>query len=133
MKSIYYFNNLIVNKVLKKFVLYNLEKAVIISSFNPFVLKLIKNIMPSLPTAFLWSTKDAPFLFNSPLWVYMCKPDGFHIDINNVDEKIIKWAKRNRLTTFVYTVNNLSDIDLVKDLEIDGVFTDDPNIKINSL
>ena len=49
----------------------------------------LKYIREDIFTAYIWSSEDALFLFNSPLWIWLCQPDGFHIDINNADKKII--------------------------------------------
>ena len=62
----------------------------------------------------------------------MCQPDGFHIDINNANKKNIYWARKNNLTVLAFTVNNSSDLYKAKRLELDGIFTDDPYLKISS-
>ena len=108
---------------------YKIEKNVIISSFNPFVLRVTKKLAPDFLTAYLWSSKDVSLLFNSPLWIWMCRPDGFHIDINNADEKNIRWARKNNLAVLAFTVNNASDLSKAKELGLDGVITDDPHFK----
>ena len=95
-------------------------------------MQFVKKIIPVLPTAYLWSSEDAPFLFNSPLWIWICQPDGFHIDINNADNKNIHWAQKNNLTVLAFTVNNTSDLSKALRLGVDGIFTDDPCLKLNS-
>ena len=111
---------------------YKMEKFVVISSFNPFVLQFVKKIIPVLPTAYLWSSEDAPFLFNSPLWIWICRSDGFHIDINNADEKIISWVRKKNLNILAFTVNNSFDLSKAQKLGLDGIFTDDPHLKLSS-
>jgi len=131
-KSRYYSNSQLVKKVVKMIQKYNMEKLVVISSFNPFVLQFVKKIIPALPTAYLWSSEDAPFLFNSPLWIWMCRPDGFHININNADEKIINWVRKKNLNILAFTVNNAFDLSKAQKLGLDGIFTDDPHLKLSS-
>ena len=131
-KSRYYSNAQFVEKIVKMIQKYKMEKFVVISSFNPFVLQFVKKIIPVLPTAYLWSSEDAPFLFNSPLWIWICRPDGFHIDINNADEKIISWARKKNLTIFAFTVNNSFDLSKAQKLGLDGIFTDNPHLKLSS-
>ena len=131
-KSRYYSNAQLVEKVVKMIQKYKMEKFVVISSFNPFVLQFVKKIIPVLPTAYLWSSEDSPFLFNSPLWIWMCRPDGFHIDINNADEKIISWVRKKNLNILAFTVNNSFDLSKAQKLGLDGIFTDDPHLKLNS-
>ena len=131
-KSRYYLNAQLVEKVVKMIQKYKMEKLVVISSFNPFVLQFVKKIIPVLPTAYLWSSEDAPFLFNSPLWIWICRPDGFHIDINNADEKIISWVRKKNLNILAFTVNNSFDLSKAQKLGLDGIFTDDPHLKLSS-
>ena len=122
-------NNLIfVNEILKLIKTYNKEKSVIISSFNPFLLKSLNKISPYIPTAFLWCRKDPLLVFNSPLWIWICHPNALHININDVDERIMKWARNKMLTVLAFTVNNIPDLNKAKKLGLDGVFTDDPYI-----
>ena len=106
---------------------YNLEEQCIISSFNPFVLYRIKKIMSNINTAFLWS-KRPEFILNSPLWVWMCRPDGFHVDICFLDNKLIKWIRKKNMSVIVYTVNNKPNLNKSIELEVNGVITDNPEI-----
>ena len=131
-KSLHYSNIRLVEEVVKIIWQYKIEKFVVISSFNPFVLKFAKKIAPDLPTAYLWSSEEAPFLFNSPMWIWMCQPDGFHININNASQKIISWARKKNLTVLAFTVNNLSDFFKAQELGLDGIFTDNPHLKLSS-
>ena len=131
-KSRHYSNAQLVEKVVKMIQKYKMEQFVVISSFNPFVLQFVKKIIPDLPTAYLWSNEDSPFLFNSPLWIWMCQPDGFHIDINNADEKIIRWIRKKNLHILAFTVNNSFDLSKAQKLGLDGIFTDDPHLKLSS-
>ena len=120
-------------KLIKLIRKYKLQKHVVISSFNPFVLWSVKKWEPNFPTAYLWSSEDTHFLFNSPLWIWICQPDGFHIDINNADEKIVCWARKNNLTVLAFTVNNSSDLFKARKLKLDGIFTDDPHLITSSV
>ena len=89
-------------------------------------------MIPNLSTAFIFCTEDPTFLFNSPLWVWICQPDGFHIDIKSVNEKIILWARNNNLAILAFTIKNSSDLLKAQELELDGIFTDDPFLKLSS-
>jgi len=131
-KSRNYSNAPLVKKVVKMIQKYKMGKLVVISSFNPFALQLVKKIIPVLPTAYLWSSEDASFLFNSPLCIWICRPDGFHIDINNADEKIISWVRKKNLNILAFTVNNSFDLSKAQKLGLDGIFTDDPHLKLSS-
>ena len=131
-KSRNYLNTQIVTQVVKIIRQYKIEKYVVISSFNPFVLWVVKKFAPDLSRAYLWSSENPSFLFNSPLWIWICQPDGFYIDINNADEKIINWAKKKNLVVLAFTINNASDLAKAQRLGLDGIFTDNPYLQINS-
>ena len=131
-KSQHYLNITIVGKVVKMIQQYKIEKLVVVSSFNPFVLQFVKKLIPDIFTAYIWSSEDHSFLYNSPLWVWLCRPDAFHIDINSVDKKIIRWARAKKLAILAFTVNNASDLSKARELELDGIFTDDPHLKVRT-
>ena len=131
-KSREYSSTLIVKKVVEIIRKYKIEKSSVISSFNPFVLHYAKKMIPDLPTAYLWSSEDITFLYNSPLWIWICRPDGLHIDINNANKKIIRWVQRKKLTVFAFTVDNSSDLSKAQKLGFDGIFINDPYLKLSS-
>ena len=105
---------------------YNFTESAIISSFNPFVIRRIKKLDPDLLTAFLWSRKNPQFIFNSPLWAWLSRPDCFHVDITNLEENFMKWARRKKLSVFVFTINNQTDFEKAKYFGVDGIITDNP-------
>ena len=131
-KSRHYSNIQLVKKIVEIIRLYEIQKSVVISSFNPFVLQYAKKTIPNLSTAYLWSSEDSTFLFNSPLWIWLCRPDGIHIDINNANEKNIRWARKKNLAVLAFTVNNSFDLSKACKLGLDGVFTDYPYLKLSS-
>ena len=83
-----------------------------------------------LNCALLWTNTNSPILFNTPLWVFFCKPDGFHININFLNNKIVIWAKKKGMTVLSYTINNKNDFLFAKKLNLDGIFTDNPKLSI---
>ena len=122
-------NHLIIQEVLKIIRNHNKEKYVIISSFNPFVLKLLHKISPEIYTAYLWSSENPLLLFNSLLWIYFCYPDALHIDINDANKEIVDWAHNKKLPILAFTVNNIHELHNAKKIGLDGIFTDDPKIQ----
>jgi len=103
----------------------DLINQVVISSFNPFVIWKIKYLNKKISTAFLW--QNIPF--TSQYWVYLCRPDAFHVDINIVDSELVNWVRKRNLPIYAYTVNSESQIQKVKKLGLDGIFTDHPKLK----
>ena len=83
-------------------------------------------------TAFLWTNRNSYLLINTPLWVWLCRPDGFHIDYNSINNKIINWIKNKKMFLLTYTINNKKDYDIARKLNFNGVFTDNPNLLKNN-
>ena len=119
------FNNLesILVDLIKK---YSIEEKVIISSFNPFIVKKTKALSKSITTAFIWSSKS---YYAYKLSLYYSKPDAFHIDIKDVNQNIIQWVKKRNLQVYAYTVNSTEDLEKARKYGLHGIFTDNPNIR----
>ena len=81
---------------------------------------------PNILTSFLWSDNNLDSIINSPLWVWLCRPDGFHTNISSMEEKLLKWIRRMNMTALAYKVNTPQNLEKAIQLGIDGIFTDDP-------
>ena len=106
----------------------------VISSFNPFIVKRIKKINRNLYTALIWSSKSYwwfsfAMLPNYKVFSAYCKPDIFHVDINDVNKKLVSWFQKRNIPIYAYTVNTKPDLDKAKEYNLNGIFTDDPKIK----
>ena len=106
----------------------------IISSFNPLVIKRIKELNSSISIALIWSKKSYKwFTFgivsNYKLFAYYSKPDVFHVNIKDVNQSMINWFSKRNIQLYAYTVNTKSDLEKAKKYNLNGIFTDDPKIK----
>lgn len=108
----------------------------LISSFNKKELKKISLYLPEIKKGFLishlgpvsfWINKF-PFIFKFYL-KFAKKINSFSINIHRkiVNKKIIKMAHRENLKVFVYTVNNSKEINYLKKIGVDGIFSDYPD------
>ena len=99
----------------------------IVSSFNPIVLYNIKNKNKNIKTGYLYTqTEDVHWMLKTKFWANIVRPDTFHVNIKNANQKLIKWSKEKKLPLFVYTVNTKKEYLYIKKLGVQGVFTDDP-------
>ena len=105
---------------------HSIEHKIIISSFNPFLIKKIKALNTSIATAFIWTSKS---YFAYKLSLYLSKPDAFHVDINDINQSMIQWVKKRNLKVYAYTINDAEALEKAKELTLNGVFTDNPKIK----
>ena len=125
-KSIHFFNTGIEKNVLEIIQEFNFEQNCIISSFNPLILRRIRKLNPNILTAYLWSKTDPQFILNSPLGVWLCRPDAFHADIAFLEEKLMLWIRRKKLSVLTFTVKTPSELSKAKHLGVDGIIMDDP-------
>ena len=72
----------------------NIKDKTIISSFNPLVLRRVKNIDNGIWTGYLYSKVDVPMILKTYIWIYFVRPDSFHPDFNFTNKKKIEWAKK---------------------------------------
>lgn len=108
---------------------HKLTERSIVSSFNPLILRKVKKLLPNVFTSLIWSKEDVQwFLLWYKLLYWICKPDGFHPDIQFLNKKIADWAKTKNMKIVVFTVNTPDQLKFVNDLKVDGIFSDDPLI-----
>jgi len=120
-----YFSN-IEKQVVRLINKYSIENQIIISSFNPFIIRKIKKINPYIATAFIWSSKS---YYNYKVFSCYAKPDAFHVNINDINDSMINWVKKKNVKIYAYTINAKSDLDKAKQYKLSGIFTDNPEIK----
>ena len=66
------------------------------------------------------------FIINSPLWVWLCRPDGFHADITFLEEKLMKWIRRKKMNVLTFTVISKQQLTKALHLGVDGIIMDTP-------
>ncbi len=98
------------------------EEKVLISSFDPRVLRKIKKLKIQIPTGFLY---HYPVYFNP---VKTLENLGAVVFIHNfkfTTPKLVKKIHDAGFKIFVYTVNKPADIKKMINFEVDGIITDD--------
>ena len=108
----------------------NLHDRCIISSFYPHIIKKIKTLDSKVTTALLWTKINffSKLILSLNLW--WSKPDGFHPNINFVDKNIIKKVKSKKMFCIAYTVDRAVDLENVYKLNLNGIVTNNHNLKI---
>lgn len=94
----------------------------LVSSFNHQWLRQLRDTAPEIPVGAL--------ITGIPQDLAACAQRldarSIHPDIDFVNRELVQDAHRRGLSVFVYTVNLPEDFDLVRELGVDGVFTDRP-------
>lgn len=104
---------------------YNLEKQVIISSFNHMSLVRVQQLAPEIP---LGALVEREGLMNAG---YYGKQFGFkyyHPDFCLLNEEAVKECKRNGVGINVWTVNDLAAFEQLMEWNVDGIITNFPQI-----
>ena len=118
----------LINDVVHLIEKHKLTSSVIISSFNPFVLLELKRQKPSIKRGQLWSSGTHEPWYVSKLANSLLDPYSFHANVNHITPLISEWSKKQNLKLYLYTVNNLEQLAVAKELKVDGVFSDYPDI-----
>lgn len=104
---------------------FGLQRQVIVSSFNPLVVKKIQKVDPSLKTGFIYE-KRLPRL-NQRLAKGLIV-DSWHPNYNGITDALLEKARESGCTVFPWTVNDEAELLRMKKLNVDGVITDFPNL-----
>lgn len=115
-------NSGVTEKVIATVYELGVEKKVLISSFDPRVLRKIKKLKIQIPTGFLY---HYPVYFNP---VKTLENLGAVVFIHNfkfTTPKLVKKIHDAGFKIFVYTVNKPTDIKKMINFGVDGIITDD--------
>jgi glycerophosphoryl diester phosphodiesterase len=103
---------------------YYMRDSIVISSFLFRELKRLHYYMPNINVSYLADTLTVHNIKEiSQLTIY-----SLNINKDLVDEDLVKWLHALAFRVFVFTINTEEDFQRMKSLEIDGIFTDYPDI-----
>lgn len=108
----------------------NMERRVILSSFNIRSLNRIKKLSPNITRSYLISEKFYKYIFKSIIFCNAIKNKSNYISPSYIiaDKKFIKKCHRRDFQVLCYTVNNIEEFKRLLKFGADGVFTDFPNV-----
>jgi glycerophosphoryl diester phosphodiesterase len=95
---------------------------ILVSSFNHPELAEFRARLPDIPIGALFM--DPPAELDSLKNIMGCY--SVHISRNHVKQETVQNAHRLGMKIYVYTVNRLKDAERLKQLGVDGIFTDYP-------
>lgn len=101
---------------------YGFEERVIISSFNHEAIRKIKQLQPELVTAALFMKT-----FVEPLdYMQGIPADGLHLYLPSANRDFVAELIEQNVPVRVFTVNKLNDLEALKAIGVQAVFTDYP-------
>lgn len=93
-------------------------------SFSPFAVRLVRNLAPQLPTVLLLERLPiGARLVRLPFGIPIAGPG---IGLVRRSPALVRRLRKRGNRVYVWTVNEPDDIDLVLDLEVDGIISDRP-------
>lgn len=116
-------------KVLKVIKQYDIEDKTIFSSFNWLSIVQIKKLNPNIKTALLqenYLTENISDLEKTFGFDY------YHPDVRLLTESQVLNCKKNNIELNVWSVNDLSQFEKLKDWNVSGVITNYPNLFVKN-
>jgi glycerophosphoryl diester phosphodiesterase len=107
----------------------NLQKRVLLSSFDPFNLRQARHLDPSLPLAQLTSHDQAIYLREAWLAPF-CPHEARHPDVAQLKQKGVAWYKQHHYRVNVWTNNVEADMREFVKQGVDGLITDLPDVAL---
>jgi len=95
-----------------------IPQKVIISSFNPLAIRMVKLISKSIPTGFIYNME------NNFKGIFIARPDCLHPKAELITDKLIQFCRKRNVRINAWTVNNEYARDILISKNIDGIITD---------
>jgi len=106
---------------------FQLEGRTILSSFNPFALRRVKQMAPQVETGLLYSL-DLP-LFLRRAWLRpFARPDALHPPQDMVSDAYMAWARQRGHRVNVWTVDQAEDMARLISHGVDMIITNRPDV-----
>ena len=99
-----------------------IPQKIIVSSFNPFVVRLVKILSKSTPTGYIFEERK---YFKG---VYIARPDCLNPDLELLSEKDFHFCRKRNMRINVWTVNSIEYRNMLIDKNLDGIITDNPRL-----
>ena len=111
--------------LLKKF---NLIDNIIISSFNPQLVRESKKNDDRFVTAWILGSKNTHFYTHWKIFLKYFKVNAVHVHHNKVSRQLVKKIHAHKMKILSYTINSEETLKNLIEKKIDGIFTDSPKI-----
>ncbi len=104
---------------------FGLQSSVIVSSFDPLVLRRFRRIMPDVPIGFLYD-RDTPRWLH-PL-MFGLKHEARHPHYTMIDTDFMTWAKTRGYRVNTWTVNEVEQARKLREMGVDILISDHPGV-----
>jgi len=104
---------------------HGIQKNVLFSSFAPANLRRARRLLPEVPVGLL-ALPGVMGTLNRSRYLLSLSPKILHPSLADVNSRLVEREHRRGRRVHVWTVNEEKDLRRMKELGVDGVFTDDP-------
>ncbi len=98
----------------------HIPQKVIISSFNPLAVRIVKMISKSIPTGYIYNKKKN---FKG---VFVARSDCLHPKIGLINDRSIKFCRNRNMRINTCTVNKVETVKRLINQNIEAIITDNP-------
>ena len=120
-KTIHFFDFSFADKIIDTLRNHQLFDTVWVSCFNPFLLQILKLKCAEIRTGYLF--QRLPWLHIS--YDLVTSTNAWHPNLRIVNRSLMQHKIRLNKEIFVWTVNTHSELNKLRDFELDGIITDD--------
>jgi glycerophosphoryl diester phosphodiesterase len=106
---------------------HKLEHRAVLSSFNPFALRRVKQMAPDLHTGLLYAA-DLPIYLRRAWLRPLARPDALHPQYDMVTGAYLLWAKRYGYRVNVWAPDQVPEMERVITQKVDMIITDRPDV-----
>jgi len=104
-----------------------MEKRVLFSSFNPFVLRAIQRLAPDIPAGLLYR-EDMPIHLRRAWLAPFIPHQARHPRFPMVTEATVQWCHARGLRVNTWTVDEPAEMRRLVALRVDGIITNKPDV-----
>jgi glycerophosphoryl diester phosphodiesterase len=112
---------------------HGLDTTIIVSSFNPTILKRFRQLMPSIPLGYLQQIGYEPPGYGTDAAILRDECEAWHPPHLMADESYIQQAHAQDCKVNVWTVNDPQKAKDLRDLGVDALITDYPDVILKAL
>jgi glycerophosphoryl diester phosphodiesterase len=105
---------------------FRLERRVVLSSFNPFSLRRVRQIAPDLHTGLLYA-EDLPIYLRRAWLRPLARPAALHPHYPLVTDAYLDWTRRNGYRVNVWTVDDAAEMRRLIAQRVDMIITNQPD------
>ncbi len=99
-----------------------IPQKVIVSSFNPLAVRMVKLVSRSIPTSYIFKKT------NNFKGVFIARPDCLQPKAELITDTLINFCKKRNMRINAWTVNDIDTRNWLIQKGIDGIITDNPKL-----